>query len=306
MPWFWAFLLRLLQRFVAFSHQGWAATVCRVLRWETCTGVARTRVFFVRGGGLSSQTSARQRLHPEYRQSGTGSVVINAVLPRRHCLKGHEKTKLEARDQAKVLEQQGSPNIFRHCTWQLRGLFSPQGDRLTENVTLEQKSTPARARPLSRPTGGTRGRRKLSADACRHRPEHGCALATAGSLTVSSGQRSTRYWSSSSRHFPQQKEVCGHLGTVEDRGETCDKYFQTVEEFLVPDAMAHCWCIAPMRWRELVSAGSAEELPGPGADFGAGMRVVSAKPPSSRCAVNSSRQAWRCSWWDAARHRGRR
>ena len=41
---------------------------------------------------ISPQTSARQRGHPEYRQSGTGCVVINAMLPRRHCLKAPTTT----------------------------------------------------------------------------------------------------------------------------------------------------------------------------------------------------------------------
>ena len=36
---------------------------------------------------LSPQTPAWQRWHPEYRQSGTGSVVIVAMLPRGLCLK---------------------------------------------------------------------------------------------------------------------------------------------------------------------------------------------------------------------------
>ena len=43
-------------------------------------------LFFVRGGGFSPWTSARQMLRPEYRSSSTGSVVINAKLPRRYCL----------------------------------------------------------------------------------------------------------------------------------------------------------------------------------------------------------------------------
>ena len=36
---------------------------------------------------LAPQTFARQMLHPEYRLSSIGTVVINAMLPRRHCLK---------------------------------------------------------------------------------------------------------------------------------------------------------------------------------------------------------------------------
>ena len=47
--------------------------------------------FFLRGGGRSLQTSARQMLHPEYRRSSTGSVAINAMLPRRHCPKVQSK-----------------------------------------------------------------------------------------------------------------------------------------------------------------------------------------------------------------------
>ena len=35
----------------------------------------------------SAHTSARQMLRPEYRQSSTGGVVTNAMLPRRNCLK---------------------------------------------------------------------------------------------------------------------------------------------------------------------------------------------------------------------------
>ena len=37
-----------------------------------------------------SKTFEWQRLHPEYRRSGTRSVANNAVLPRRHCLKAQQ------------------------------------------------------------------------------------------------------------------------------------------------------------------------------------------------------------------------
>ena len=42
---------------------------------------------------LSPQTSARQMLQPVLMQLCTGSIVINAMLPRRHCLKALKKTK---------------------------------------------------------------------------------------------------------------------------------------------------------------------------------------------------------------------
>ena len=53
-------------------------------------------VFFVRGRGFSPETSAWQKLHPESRQSSTGSVVINAMLPGRHCLEAPIKNKANA------------------------------------------------------------------------------------------------------------------------------------------------------------------------------------------------------------------
>ena len=49
--------------------------------------------FFLGGGGLSPQTSARPTLRPEHGQPGTGSVAINAMSPRRHCLKAPSRTK---------------------------------------------------------------------------------------------------------------------------------------------------------------------------------------------------------------------
>ena len=47
---------------------------------------------FVRGG-FSPQTSARQRLPPGADESSTGSVVIRATLPRRHCLEAQKNNK---------------------------------------------------------------------------------------------------------------------------------------------------------------------------------------------------------------------
>ena len=48
-------------------------------------------VVFLRGGGLSPWTFARQRLRPGCGQSSTCIVVINALLPRNHCLKSQQK-----------------------------------------------------------------------------------------------------------------------------------------------------------------------------------------------------------------------
>ena len=54
--------------------------------------VSRSSVFREKRAFLS-RTPARQRLHPEYWtvQVLTGRVVINAMSPRRHCLKAQQK-----------------------------------------------------------------------------------------------------------------------------------------------------------------------------------------------------------------------
>ena len=72
----------LLQRFVASSHQGWAATVRR--------GCERRRAC---PPGLCVAEVA-----PRCRQSGAGGVVINAMLPRPQCLKAQrERKQLQSR-----------------------------------------------------------------------------------------------------------------------------------------------------------------------------------------------------------------
>ena len=76
----------LLQRVVASSHQGWAATVVERV---VMGGLYRYRIYvttethsiqsfsmFRKRRRFLPQTPARQKLHPEYRQSGTDNVVI--------------------------------------------------------------------------------------------------------------------------------------------------------------------------------------------------------------------------------------
>ena len=76
----------LLQRVVASSHQGWAATVVERV---VMGGLYRYRIYvttethsiqsffmFRKRRRFLPQTPARQKLHPKYRQSGTDNVVI--------------------------------------------------------------------------------------------------------------------------------------------------------------------------------------------------------------------------------------
>ena len=58
----------------------------RQLRRVRFVEVSENNVF-VRGRRLSPQTFCEAEVAHRYRQSGTGSDAIDAMLPRRHCLK---------------------------------------------------------------------------------------------------------------------------------------------------------------------------------------------------------------------------
>ena len=59
----------------------------RQLRRVRFVEVSELIRFFVRGRCVSPQTFSAAEVAHRYRQSGTGSDVIDAMLPRRHCLK---------------------------------------------------------------------------------------------------------------------------------------------------------------------------------------------------------------------------
>ena len=59
----------------------------RQLRRVRVVEVSELIRFFVRGRCVSPQSFRAAEVAHRYRQSGTGSAVIDAMLPRRHCLK---------------------------------------------------------------------------------------------------------------------------------------------------------------------------------------------------------------------------
>ena len=90
---------------VQVSQEIWAS-------WNTFEFVGGSRCacffFFVRGGGPPPPDFCTAEVAPRNRQSGTGSVVIDAMLPLRHCLKAQQKqkTKHSQRDMMWALSEQ--------------------------------------------------------------------------------------------------------------------------------------------------------------------------------------------------------